>query len=146
MTTANAITLEAIRMSADTNDVSRMRLWTGRVLSGFSAAFFILDGAMKLAKPAVVVEATKQLGYPESSIVGIGVVLLACTLLYLIPRTAILGAVLLSGYLGGAVASNVRAGQPPFNIIFPVILATIAWGGLWLRDTRLQQLLPLKQA
>jgi DoxX-like family len=146
MTTANAITLEAIRMSADTNDVSRMRLWTGRVLSGLSAAFFILDGAMKLAKPAVVVEATKQLGYPESSIVGIGVVLLACTLLYLIPRTSILGAVLLAGYLGGAVASNVRAGQPLFNIIFPVILATIAWGGLWLRDTRLQQLLPLKQA
>lgn len=101
---------------------------------------------MKLAKPAVVVEATKQLGYPESTIVGIGVVLLACTLLYLIPRTAILGAVLLAGYLGGAVASNVRAGQPLFNIIFPVILATIAWGGLWLRDTRLQQLLPLKQA
>jgi hypothetical protein len=146
MTTANAITLEAIRMSVDTNEVSRKRLWTGRVLSGLSAAFFILDGAMKLAKPAVVVEATKQLGYPESTIVGIGVVLLACTLLYLIPRTSILGAVLLAGYLGGAVASNVRAGQPLFNIIFPVILATIAWGGLWLRDTRLQQLLPLKQA
>ena len=130
MTTANAITLEAIRMSVDTNEVSRKRLWTGRVLSGLSAAFFILDGAMKLAKPAVVVEATKQLGYPESTIVGIGVVLLACTLLYLIPRTAILGAVLLAGYLGGAVASNVRAGQPLFNIIFPVTLATIAWGGL----------------
>ena len=146
MTTANAITLEAIRMSVDRKEVSRKRLWTGRVLSGLSAAFFILDGAMKLAKPAVVVEATKQLGYPESTIVGIGVVLLACTLLYLIPRTAILGAVLLAGYLGGAVASNVRAGQPLFNIIFPVILATIAWGGLWLRDTRLQQLLPLKQA
>ena len=80
MTTANAITLEAIRMSVDTNEVSRKRLWTGRVLSGLSAAFFILDGAMKLAKPAVVVEATKQLGYPESTIVGIGVVLLVCTL------------------------------------------------------------------
>ena len=93
-----------------------------------------------------MVEATKQLGYPESAIVGIGVVLLASTLLYLIPRTSILGAVLLTGYLGGAVASNVRAEQPLFNIVFPVIFAGIAWGGLWLRDSRLRRLLPLKQA
>ncbi len=158
MTTTEAIAtpLHATRMSADTNDVSRKRLsrsrlsrnrlWTGRALTGLAGAFLILDGAMKLAKPAVVVEATKQLGYPKSAIVGIGIVLLACTLLYLIPRTSILGAVLLTGYLGGAVASNMRAGQPLFNIVFPVIFACIAWGGLWLREARLEQLLPLKLA
>lgn len=151
MTTANAIAtpFEATRISVETNElsqkrVSRKRLWTGRALTVLAGAFCILDGAMKLAKPAFVVEATKQLGYPESTIVGIGFVLLACTLLYLIPRTSILGAVLLTGYLGGAVATNVRAEQPLFNIVFPVVFACIAWGGLWLRDSRLGQLLPLK--
>jgi hypothetical protein len=151
MTTTEAIAtpFQTTRMSADTNQVSRKRLsrsrlWTGRALTGLAGAFLILDGAMKLAKPAVVVEATKQLGFPESTIVGIGLVLLACTLLYLIPRTSILGAVLLTGYLGGAVASNVRAEEPLFNIVFPLILAGIAWSGLWLREPRLEQLLPLK--
>jgi hypothetical protein len=132
-------------MAIDTNEISRKRLWAGRILTGLSGAFLIFDGGMKLFKPPVVVQATVQLGYPESTIVGIGIVLLACTLLYLIPRTSFLGAVLLTGYLGGAVASNVRAGQPTFNVVFPVILACIAWGGLWLRDTRLEQLLPLKR-
>src|SRR5919197_1034780 len=146
MTTAQAIAtpMEATQMSTNTNEISRKRLWTARTLSVLSAAFFIVDGVMKLAKPAVVVQATKQLGYPESTIVGIGVVLLSSTLLYLSPRTSILGAVLLTGYLGGAVATNVRAEQPMFNVVFPVIMASLAWGGLWLRETRLQHLLPLK--
>jgi DoxX-like family len=128
-----------------TNDISRPRLWTGRALTGLAAAFCILDGAMKLAKPAFVVEATKQLGYPESAIAGIGAVLLICTLLYVIPRTSILGAALLTGYLGGAVASNVRAETPLFNIVFPIIFGCVAWVGLWLRDTRLELLLPVKR-
>ena len=98
---------------------------------------------MKLFKPAVVVESTLQLGYPESSIVGIGIVLLASTLLYLIPRTAILGAILLTGYLGGAVATHVRVSGPPFNIVFPVIFGSMLWGGLWVRNRNLRQLLPL---
>jgi len=132
-------------MAIDTNEISRKRLWAGRILTGLSGAFLIFDGGMKLFKPPVVVQATVQLGYPESTIIGIGIVLLVCTLLYLIPRTSILGAVLLTGYLGGAVASNVRAGQPTFNVVFPVIFACIAWGGLWLRDTRLERLLPLKR-
>ncbi len=126
-------------------NISRRRLWAGRILSGLSVAFLIFDGGMKLVKPPVVVEATLQLGYPESSIIGIGAVLLTCTLLYLIPRTSVLGAILLTGYLGGAVASNVRAQQPLFNILFPVIFACIAWGGLWLRETRLSLLVPLKR-
>jgi len=82
-------------------------------------------------------------GYPESTIVGIGIALLASTFLYVIPRTSILGAILLTGYLGGAVASNVRAAAPLFNILFPVVFAALVWGGLWLRDQRLRQLLPL---
>ena len=146
MTTAQAIATppQAALLPAETNELSRKRLWAGRVLTGLAGAFLIFDGSMKLFKPPVVVEATVRLGYPESTIIGIGVVLLACTLLYLIPRTSILGAILVSGYLGGAVATNVRAEQPVFNIVFPVIFAGIAWGGLWLRDTRLEQMLTLK--
>jgi hypothetical protein len=141
MTTAQTIATPLV--SAERNQLSRKRLWTGRALTGFSAAFFILDGTMKLFKPQVVVEATVRLGYPESTIVGIGVALLVSTLLYLIPRTSILGMVLLTGYLGGAVASNIRAEQVMFNVLFPVICACIAWGGLYLRDARLQEILPL---
>jgi hypothetical protein len=97
---------------------------------------------MKLFKPPVVVETTTQLGYPESAIVGIGVVLLACTLLYSIRRTSILGAILLTGYLGGAVATHVRVSAWA-NIVFPVFFGCLIWGGLWLRDRRLERLLPL---
>jgi len=96
---------------------------------------------MKLAKPPFVVQATLQLGYQESAIVGIGVTLLVCTLLYIVPRTSALGAVLLTGYLGGAVASNVSAGMPLFNAVFPTIVASLLWAGLWLRDLRVRGLL-----
>jgi hypothetical protein len=124
--------------------ISNKRLWGSRIMSGLPALFLLMDGTMKLFKPAVVVEATKQLGYPESTIVGIGLVLLASTLLYLVPRTAILGAVLLTGYLGGAIATQTRVAAVLFNIIFPVFLGALLWGGLWLRDRRLQELLPLR--
>jgi hypothetical protein len=146
MTIAQAIATprQAAVAAAGTNELSRKRLWTGRVLIGLSGAFLILDAGMKLFKPPFVVQATVHLGYPESAIVGIGVALLVSTLLYLMPRTSILGAVLLTGYLGGAVATNVRAEQPVFNIVFPVIFAGIAWGGLWLRDPRLERILALK--
>jgi hypothetical protein len=115
--------------------------WGGRILSGLVVLFCAMDGVMKLMKPAPVVTATVQMGFPESEIVGIGVVLLACTLLYAIPRTSILGAVLLTGYLGGAVASQVRIGAPPFSMAFPLIFAALAWGGLWLRDDRVRKLI-----
>jgi hypothetical protein len=108
-------------------------------------AFLIPDAVMKLFKPVPVVEATIRLGYPESTIIGIGIALLISTLLYLAPRTSVLGAILVTAYLGGAVATNVRAQQPLFNTVFPVIFASIAWAGLWLRDPRLEQLLPLKK-
>jgi hypothetical protein len=115
-------------------------LWAGLILSALPALFLLLDGIAKLVKPAAVVEATVQLGYPESVIVGLGVVLVACTILYLIPRTAVLGAILLTGYLGGAVATHVRVGGPLFSILMPVILGVMLWGGLYLRDERVRSL------
>jgi hypothetical protein len=119
-------------------------LWTGRVLSALVALFLVFDGAMKLVQPVPVVKATVGLGYPESVLTGLGIVLLACTLLYLIPRTAVLGAILLTGYLGGAVASQVRIGEGWFSTLFPVIFGALLWGGLYLREGRLRQLLPLR--
>lgn len=124
--------------------ISKKRIWTGRILSFLPVLFLLVDGVMKLFKPAVVVEATVRLGYPERVIVGIGVVLLACTLLYLIPRTAVLGAILLTGYLGGAVATHVRAEQGWFEILFPFVFGILLWGGLALRDERLRALIPLR--
>jgi hypothetical protein len=121
--------------------ISKKLLWTGRILSTLAVLFFLMDGVMKLFKPASVVKATVHLGYPESDIVAIGILLLACTLLYIIARTSILGAILLTGYLGGAVASQVRVGAGWFNMMFPVIFAALTWGGLWLRDIRVRTLL-----
>jgi uncharacterized membrane protein len=93
---------------------------------------------MKLVKPAIVVKATRELGYPESEIVGIGLVLLVCTLLYLFPRTSVLGAIFLTGYLGGAIASQVRVQASWFNVVFAFVFACLVWGGLWLRDVRVR--------
>lgn len=133
-------------MQSDTQTVpvSKKRLWAGRIMSALPALFLIVDGAMKLVKPEPVVKATVELGYAETVILPLGVVLLACTILYLIPRTAVLGAILLTGYLGGAVATQVRAEQVLFNILFPVILGALLWGGLVLRDDRLRTLIPLR--
>jgi DoxX-like protein len=119
---------------------NKSSLWAGRILSALPVLFLLLDGIMKLVKPTFVVEATVQLGWPESVIVGLGVVLVACTILYLIPRTAVLGAILLTGYLGGAVATHVRVGGPLFSILMPVILGVMLWGGLYLRDERVRSL------
>lgn len=138
MTTAQLIAPQPL---TTTISMARKRLWTGRILTGLAGAFFIFDASMKLIKLPVVVQATMQVGYPESTIVGIGATLFACTVLYLIPRTSIFGAVLLTGYLGGAVATGVRAERGVLDIIAPMIFAAVAWAGLWLRDRRLAQLL-----
>jgi hypothetical protein len=122
-------------------NISKSRLWLGRVLSALAILFLLMDAVMKFIKPPVVVSTTVSLGYPESTIVPIGAVLLVCTLLYLIPRTAVLGAILLTGYLGGAVATHVRVGAGLFPILFPIILGLFIWGGLYLRDQRLSQLI-----
>lgn len=121
--------------------VSKPVLWTGRIVSGFAVLFLVVDGAMKLWKPAVVVETTKQLGFPESAITGIGIALLASMALYLFPRTAMWGAILLTGYLGGAVATHVRVSGGAFPILFPVVIAAMIWAGLWVRSSRLRSLL-----
>lgn len=120
--------------------VSKGTLWAGRIISGLPVLFLLVDGAMKLFKPAPVVEATVGLGYPESVIIPIGVVLIVCTILYVIPKTSVLGAILLTGYLGGAVATHVRTGESLFSIVFPVIFGVLLWLGLYLRDTRLRAL------
>jgi DoxX-like family len=115
-------------------------------MSGLHALFLLVDGAMKLAKSEPVVTATVQLGYPERTIVGMGFVLLVCVVLYLVPRTSVLGAILLTGYLG-AVATHVRVGDPLFtHRLFPVFLGVLLWGGLFLRDSTLRTLIPLRRS
>jgi hypothetical protein len=124
---------------------SKAALWTGRILSALVALFLLADGVMKLLKPKFVVDATVQLGYRESVIVPLGIVLTVATLVYLLPRTSLLGAILLTGYLGGAVNTHVRAGQGPFEICFPAILGALLWLGLFLRNPRVRAVLPLTQ-
>ncbi|CAN5670578.1 DoxX family protein [soil metagenome] len=128
-----------------TAPLSKQRLWAGRIIGGLPALFLLVDGVMKLVKPAPVVEATVRLGYSENVIVPLGIVLLVCTVLYLIPRTSVLGAILLTGYLGGAVATHVRAGEGLFSIVFPVIFGGLIWLGLYLRDAQLRALIPLRR-
>lgn len=128
------------------SEVSKSARWTGRTLSTIAVLFMLMDAVMKIVCPPFVVQASAQLGYTASVLPGIGMALLVCTALYVIPRTTILGAILLTGFLGGAVASNVRAGQPMFNVAFPVIFAFLVWIGLGLRDLRLRALLPLTPA
>jgi DoxX-like family len=125
--------------------ISKGSLWTGRILGVVSTLFLLMDGVMKLIKPAPVVEATVRLGYSEGVIQSLGIALLVCTTLYAIPRTSVLGAILLTGYLGGAVAANVRVGNPLFShTLFPVYVALLVWGGLYLRDRRLRKLIPAR--
>jgi len=135
---------EFMESSNQTAPTSKKMLWTGRIISALPALFLLLDGIMKLIKPAPVVEATVRLGYPESVILGLGIVLIASTLLYLFPRTSILGAILLTGYLGGAVATHVRVSDNLFSVLFPVFFGLLIWGGLYLRDDRLRTLIPLR--
>jgi hypothetical protein len=131
-------------LDATSAPVSKGMLWAGRLMSALPALFLLVDGVMKLMKPAVVVEATVQLGYSESVILWLGIVLLASIVLYLVPRTSVLGAILVTGYLGGAVATHVRVGDGLFSIVFPIILSVLLWAGLVLRDERLRTLLPLR--
>ena len=131
---------------SQTTSVSRKALWAGRIVSALPVLFLLMDGVMKLFKPAVVVDATVKLGYTETTIVPLGIVLLACTVLYVVPQTSVLGAILLTGYLGGAVATHTRVGDPLFShVLFPTYLGALIWLGLYLRDARLRALVPLRQ-
>lgn len=119
-------------------------VWAGRIVSWLPGLFLLLDGVAKLFKPRPVIEGTIKLGYSESVIIPIGIVLIVCTVLYLIPRTAVLGAILLTGYLGGAVATHVRAADGIFPVVFAVTFGVLLWLGLYLRDARLRELMPLR--
>jgi hypothetical protein len=123
---------------------SKKSVWTGRIISALVVLFLLFDGVTKVMKEAHVLAAAAQLGFTERTIVGIGALLLACTAVYVIPRTSILGAILLTGYLGGATATNVRAGDPLFETLFPVIFGVLVWAGLFLRDEPLRALIPLR--
>ncbi len=124
--------------------VSNGRLWAGRIISGLVVLFLLFDGITKLMKVARVREASVQLGYPMSTVVGIGITVLVCAAVYAIPQTSVLGAILLTGYLGGAVASNVRIANPMFNTLFPIVFAALMWLGIFLREDRLRTLIPLR--
>ena len=124
---------------------AKKRSWAGIVISAIPTLFLLMDAVGKFVKPEAVVTGTVELGYPESVIFPLGIVLLICTILYAIPKTSVLGAILLTGYLGGAVATHVRIGSPLFtHMLFPVYLGIMIWLGLYLRDIRLRELVPLR--
>jgi hypothetical protein len=121
---------------------SKGAIWTGRALSTVISLLLGFDATMKLLQIAPVMKASAQLGYSAHAVFGIGAVLAVCVALYAIPRTALLGALLLTGYLGGAIATHVRAGDPLFtHVLFPIYVAVVVWAGLVLRDARLRALL-----
>ncbi len=120
--------------------------WTGIGLSALAIAFLLMDATMKLLRLPVVLETTADLGWPVSSVLTLGVILLGSTALYAIPRTSVLGAVLLTGYLGGAVATHLRIGSPLLShVLFGVYIGLLVWGGLYLRDARLRALFPVRR-
>ena len=134
-------------MSAEaaSTGVSKKALWAGRTISTVIVLLLVLDGVMKFFKPKPVVDAFAHWGIPIELDFAIGTLLLLCTLLYAMPATSILGAILLTGYLGGAVMSHLRAGDPLFtHVLFPTYLGSLIWLGLYLRDARLRVLIPLR--
>jgi len=124
---------------------SKKAVWTGRVLSGLAVLFLLFDAGVKVLQHPMAVQGTAELGYPQTVVFSLGIVQLVCLAFYLVPRTAVLGAVLWTGYLGGAVATHVRIGHPLFShVLFPVYVAVLLWVGLWLRDERLRTVLPVR--
>ena len=136
---ASAVSFAAPRPAA--RFASPKSVIAGRVMSGIISALLILDGTVKLLQVKAVVEGSAQLGYPVEVMPAIGVTLLACVALYMIPRTSVFGALLLTGYLGGAIATHVRVQNPLFShILFPIYVAIVVWGGLYLRNEKLRAL------
>ncbi len=132
-------------MTTDNATISTPRgmLWTGRVLTALISLFMLFDGAMKIIKIQPVIEGTAKLGYPENSIRFIGAACLVSAILYAIPQTAVLGAILLTGYLGGAIATHVRASEASY--VFAFVFGVVTWLGIYFRDARLRALIPLRQ-
>jgi hypothetical protein len=128
-------------MTTQTAPVSKSVLWAGYIMSALPALLLIFSAIMKLMKPQPVLDGFTHYGYPEKMIIPLGIVELVCTVIYLIPCTSVLGAILLTGYLGGAVATTARVGDAFF---MQVVVGILVWGGLYLRDPRLRALIPLR--
>jgi hypothetical protein len=125
---------------------SKTKLWAGRIITALPVLFLVFDGVTHIMQIAPVVDSLHQLGYPVSLAVGLGILELVCVVIYVLPSTSILGAILLTGYLGGAVATHMRIGDPLFShVLFPVYIGILIWAGLYLRDDRLRVLLPLRK-
>jgi DoxX-like family len=139
---------KAMSTIAETAPVNNPARWTGRVLSGLVIVFLLFDGTIKLVPWPVVTETMDRMGYGSSETLArsLGVITIVCTVLYSVPPTSILGAILLTGYLGGAMASHVRIGSPLFtHILFGLYLGLMLWGGLWLLDPSLRNLIPFRR-
>ena len=125
---------------------SKVRLRTGLILSGIAVLFLLFDSTIHILKPAAVVEGFTKLGFPVSVAVPLGLIELACVVLYLIPRTSVFGAIFLTGYLGGAIAAQLRVMAPLFStLLFPIYVALFVWGGLYLRDAGVRALIPVRR-
>lgn len=131
-----------MQSSTQDSSISKKMIWVGRVVSAMPVLMLTFSAVVKLIKPADVLTEFARLGYPESVVIGIGILELLCTVVYVIPRTSILGAILLTGYLGGATATHVRIGDP---FIYPVIFGVLVWAGLYLRDAQVRSLIPLRK-
>lgn len=130
---------------AEPKPASAVMLWTGRVLSLLPALMLIMSGVMKIQKSPEVLKGFGELGYPVDILVGLGAVEIACVVVYLIPQTSVLGAILITGYLGGAVSAHVRHGDPWGQCLAPAVFGVIVWLGLVLRDERVRSLLPFRR-
>jgi len=135
-----------MKPDTQTAPVSKKSLWAGRIISGIPVLMLLFSGVLKLLRPAGagVVEEFARLGYAENVALGLGILEIACTVVYVIPRASVLGAILLTGYLGGAVATHVRIGDPLYRVLAPILIGAMFWGGLYLRDDRLRALIPLR--
>jgi len=135
-------------MTSATNisPVGKKKLVTGYVLTTLAAVFMLFDTVIKVLRLPVAIQGTTELGYPADSVLWIGMIELVCLGLYLVPPTSVLGALLLTGYLGGAIATHVRVGNPLLShTLFPIYVAILLWGGLYLRETRLHELVPVRR-
>ena len=144
MSIANAQSIAMNQRGNTELSTAKWQMWTGRVLSALSVLFLLFDAAGKFMMPAQVVQACERLGFPVHLSPTLGVLLTASILLYAIPQTAVLGAVLLTGYLGGAVAIHMRAGSTLFEMVFPAIFGILIWAGIYLRDARLRKVFPIR--
>ncbi len=133
--------------STTQSTASKKMLWAGWIVSGLVIVFMLFDAGIKVLRLPAAVAGAVQVGYPANEVLPIGIVLLVCVVLYAIPRTSVLGAILLTGYLGGAVATNVRISSPLLSYgLLPAYIGVLVWGGLFLRDERLRQLIPLRSS